>query len=450
MGNTQRRLILIIFTSQGGDKHKKLHKEQTLCVFFCIYAFFFVPLQRHLCTYMNEIIEYIITFLLYGNKEAAKQVGYTADESQWSDYRVVIVPNGHLGKEIVMPELDRCAVEHYRIDGQSASPEDEAIARYVIRTDIVYNTFFFISRAEEVLNTQRDEHGRFASKYSILGQENRLMIPTVDEYARMLMKLLDLPLPTPSFSQIYLTHDVDSIANYRHLRGAVGGIVRGQWRKVLASQKDIHNDPAFTFSWLIAQDKKVDGAECIYFVKDTDGKGYDYPQYDLGGKDFEVVAQLIDNGGAKMGWHGSYYGGDKAKRLLGDKAGLHRSHYLRCSIDRMQELADMGVKEDFTMMFPDHVGFRLQTTRAVRWINPKTMTLTNLVLHPLTVMDCTLSNANYMNLSEDEAYFECQRLFEKVHQNSGEIVLLWHNTIITDDGYHRSLYPKLLSLLKCE
>ena len=396
---------------------------------------------------MNEIIDYIITFLLYGNTVAAKWVGYTANESEWENYRVVIVPNGHLGKDIVMPELDRCAVERYAVVGRSDSPEDEAITRYVIRTDIVYNTFFFISRAEELINTQRDEHGRFLAKYSILGQNNRLMIPTVDEYARMLMKLLDLPLPTPSFSQIYLTHDVDSIAQYRHLRGALGGVVRGQWREVLASQKDIHNDPAFTFSWLIAQDKQVEKAECIYFVKNTKGQGYDYPQYQLEGKDFSTVKQLIENSGAKIGWHGSYYG-DEAMRRLGDKASeLHRSHYLRCSIDRMQELADIGVTNDFTMMFPDHVGFRLQTTRSVRWINPKTMTLTNLVLHPLTIMDCTLSNTNDMNLNEDEAYFECQRLFEKVYQNGGEIVVLWHNTNPTGNAYHRSLYPKLLEML---
>ena len=389
---------------------------------------------------MKEIIDYIIRFLLYGNAEAAKQVGYTANEEEWQNYRVVIVPNGHLGKEIVMPDFSEAKGERLEAKGTEQPT-------WIIRTDIVYNTFFFISRAEELINTQRDEHGRFLAKYSILGKNNRLMIPTVDEYARMLMKLLDLPLPTPSFSQIYLTHDIDTVAHYRHWRGAIGGILRGQWRKVIASLKDIHNDPAFTFSWLIAQDKKVEGAECIYFVKDTMGKGYDYPQYKLDGKDFETAEMLIENSGAKIGWHGSYYGGDKANRLLGDKAGLHRSHYLRCSIDQMQRLAEVGVTDDFTMMFPDQVGFRLQTTRAVRWINPKTMTLTDLVLHPLTVMDCTLSNSNYMNLSEDEAYFECQRLFDKVHQNAGEVVILWHNTIIADNGYHRSLYPKLLNLL---
>ena len=389
---------------------------------------------------MKEIVDYIIQFLLYGNVEAAKQVGYTADEAEWQNYRVVIVPNGQLGKEIVMPEFSEAKGERLEAKGTEHQT-------WIIRTDIVYNTFFFISRAEELINTQRDEHGRFLAKYSILGQNNRLMIPTVDEYARMLMKLLDLPLPTPSFSQIYLTHDVDTIAHYRHLRGAIGGIVRGGWRKVIASLRDIHNDPAFTFSWLIAQDKKVEGAERIYFVKDTMGKGYDYPQYKLDGKDFETAEQLIENSGAKIGWHGSYYGGDKANRQLGNKAELHRSHYLRCSIDQMQRLAEVGVTDDFTMMFPDQVGFRLQTTRPVRWINPKTMQLTDLVLHPLTVMDCTLSNTNYMHLNEDEAYFECQRLFEKIHQNAGEVVLLWHNTTPAGNTYHRSLYPKLLEVI---
>ena len=396
---------------------------------------------------MKEIIQYIITFLLYGNDEASKQVGYTADEAAWEQYRVVILPNGHLGKEIVMPDLNDIKIEQLKLEG------DKQI--WVIRTDIIYNTFFFISRAEELINQQRDEHGRFLAKYSILGQNNRLMIPTVDEYARILMKLLDLPMPTPSFSNIYLTHDIDTIEQYRHWRGALGGILRGKWRDVVAALRDIHHDPAFTFSWLISQDKEVPDAQAIYFVKDTQGKGYDYPQYKLNGKDFETVEDLIKNRGAMLGLHSSYYGIDNTymqvlthiSNLNNPKGVCHRSHYLRCSIDNMQSLANFGTINDFTMAFPDQIGFRLQTTRPVRWINPKTMQLTDLVLHPMTVMDCTLSNLQYMHLDEDEAYFECQRLFDKVHQNAGEIVLLWHNTSVGKEGYHRSLYPKLLNIL---
>ena len=391
---------------------------------------------------MQNVIQYITTFLLYGDYEATKLVGYTADEKEWHNYRILIVPNGHLGKDIVLPDFSNPVVDIL----PTTDEDSKTKPTYIIRTDLIYNTFFFVSRAEELINNQRDEHGRFLAKHSILGQNNRLMIPIVDEYARLLMKLLELPLPTPSFSHIYLTHDVDTIAHYRHLRGMVGGILRGQWRKVFASLRDIHNDPAFTFPWLISQDKRVKGAESIYFIKDTEGKGYDYPQYNLNGNDFAIVKQLTENSGAKIGLHSSYYGITQNLKFKIQNL-LHRSHYLRCSIDCMQALAAMDVTDDFTMMFPDQIGFRLQTTRPVRWINPLTMQLTHLTLHPLTVMDCTLSNANYMHLNEDEAYFECQRLFEKVHQNSGEIVLLWHNSTPENNPYHRTLYPKLLNLI---
>ena len=389
---------------------------------------------------MQEVIEYIIQFLLYGDEQGAKQVGYTADESLWSNYRVVVLPNGHMGKQIVRPsEADL----ELRIEKHGNT--------HVVYTDVIYNTFFYISRAEELLVSERDEHGRFLARHSMLGHKNRLMIPLIDEYARAMLKLLDLPLPEPGFSHIYLTHDVDTIAHYRHLRGALGGVLRGSIKQVLAARRDIHHDPAYTFSWLIAQDKKVEDAQSIYFVKDTPGRGHDYPQYDLQGADFVGLKRQLQDSGAQLGWHSSCYALDNSPhRLLAlspDGLTLHRSHYLCCSIEKMQQLVDMGVKHDFTMMFADQAGFRLQTTRPVRWINPMTWQLTDLTLHPLTVMDCTLSHAHYMGLTEDEAYFECQRLFDKVHQNAGEVVLLWHNTIINNQTYHKSLYPKVLDLL---
>ena len=49
----------------------------------------------------QEILHYLKTFLTYGDEKAAKQIGYTTDKTLWQNYRVVIVPNGHLGKDIV-------------------------------------------------------------------------------------------------------------------------------------------------------------------------------------------------------------------------------------------------------------------------------------------------------------------------------------------------------------
>jgi len=380
---------------------------------------------------LNDIIEYIITWLCYGDEEAAKRVAYTADEKALEDHDVIIVPNGYLGNHIALPDMGRVVVEQ--------PAKDKAI----IRTDIVYNTFFFTSRAEETFNTQRDAHDRFLAEYSILGQNNRLQIPSLDEHARLLLKLLNLPVPSPGFGHIYLTHDIDAIARYRSLRGALGGIKRGEAKAVLASLHDIHNDPIYTFPWMMEQDARVPNAEVIYFVKRTSGKGYDYPQYPLCGRDWKQLKHMLRHNNVYLGVHGSYYL-DIPKIQY---SRMFRTHYLRGSISHLKRLAAAGYTDDFTMAFADQAGFRLQTSRAVRWINPYTYKLTDLTLHPLIVMDNTLSQENYMDLTEDEAYFLCEQLIAKVKMHHGDLCLLWHNSIFTDETYHRSLYPKLLALL---
>ena len=380
---------------------------------------------------MKDIIDYIITWLCYGDEEAAQRVAYTADEKALEDHDVLIVPNGHLGVDIIAPELKKPEVE--------IPSKNKAI----IRTDIVYSVFFFTSRAEELINEKRDEHGRFAARFSMLSQKSRLQIPRLDEYARLLLKQLNVPLPESGFGHIYLTHDIDAISQYRSLRGALGGIRRGETQQVLASIRDIHNDPLYTFPWLLEQDARIRNAEPIYFVKRTKGKGYDYPQYCLRGRDFRSLKHMLRHNNVYVGVHGSYYGDIPVVQY----SRMFRAHYLRCSIDRMQALADAGYTDDFTMGFADSAGFRLQTSRAVRWINPKTMQLTNLTLHPLIIMDNTLSQANYMNLTEDEAYFLCERLIEKVKMHHGDLCLLWHNSNINDSTYHRSLYEKVISCI---
>ena len=392
---------------------------------------------------MEEIINYIKTWLLYGNADAAQKIGYTADEREWPKYKLVIVPNGHLGKDIVLPDLSAPLLESW-------SPDDTPDSMtYVIRTDLIYNAFFFISRAEELINDKRDEHGRFLAAYSILGKRNRLMMPVLDEYARLLIKAMGLELPHAGFAHIYLTHDIDTIAHYRHLRGALGGIWRGEWRQVLASWRDIHNDPAYTFPWLIEQDRKVPLAESIFFVKHSYGKGYDYPQYNHHSPDAHRLRKFLEWNRVTIGWHSSYYGPGSIERRTSrtNELAIHRSHYLNCPIATMRQLISLGVTDDFTMGFADRAGFRLQTTRSVLWIDPEKMQLTELVLHPLIAMDVTLSNKNYMDLTEDEASYLCQQLIDKVRMHNGDLCLLWHNSNLGTDTYLRSLYQQLTTEL---
>ena len=396
---------------------------------------------------MGDIIRYLIEFLLYGNKDAIQWVGYTAEEKNWHQYKVVIIPCGALGNRLVMPDLSSPQVETHTWDH-----EGQHGTTYLIRTDLIYNAFFFISRAEEILCSERDEHDRFLARHSVLGTDNRLQIPLIDEYGHLLLKLLQLPTPAQQLSAVYLTHDIDTLARYRHLRGALGGLRRGEGKQVWKALQNIYDDPEYTFPWLIKQDAFLRDTSFpvyqLYFAKDTFGSGFDYPQYNLDGYDFQYLAHRLNKSGAQIGWHSSYYRHLPRHNNPAINYSLHRSHYLRCSIDFMEQISHQGVMQDFSMGFADQAGFRLQTTRPVRWINPYTYELTSLVLHPLTAMDVTFSAPHYMGLDEDEAYFLCQRLIDKTRQVGGEVVLLWHNSNVQRNSYHRRLYPTLLDYLK--
>ena len=76
------------------------------------------------------------------------------------------------------------------------------------------------------------------------------------------------------------------------------------------------------------------------------------------------------------------------------------------------------------------------------------MRLTNLILHPLAIMDCTLTNECYMNIqNEEEAFYMCQQVMDKVRKHGGELVLLWHNSNITEDTYLKTLYADIIDYL---
>ncbi len=103
----------------------------------------------------------------------------------------------------------------------------------------------------------------------------------------------------------------------------------------------------------------------------------------------------------------------------------------------------------FTMGYADTVGFRLGTSRCVRWIDPRSRCVTNLRLHPLVAMDCSLSNSYYMNLTEEEATNTLLTLLAQIKKHHGEVVLLWHNTVFSpvEGGYHPSLYQTIIEEL---
>ena len=426
---------------------------------------------------MESAIKYIIDFLLKGNSHLASRVGYTNNRSLFANYSVVILPSGFFDAETYGTQASEPQLPLKEFNGTPILFGTEEIKRQastiVIHADLVASAFFLLSRYEEFIHPDdnRDAHGRYVGRKSLPYRANFISRPIVDEYADILLKCLseagcDVKFPPASYRKIYLTHDIDFLTNYRHLRGFAGGIKRNLLSpkglcRIAQSVFSLENDPAFTFRWILEQDSKVTDAQQVYFVKSAVSQAAaDYPGYNLNGKDFKKLSQLLKKNNCKLGLHTSYNSANHLKYIKMEKTKLEQSlemtvtanrwHFLRTTQPSdYKELLSAGITDDFTMGYADIAGFRLGTSRAVQWINPENIEVTNLTQHPLTAMDCTFSNQEYMNLTESEAEEKMVSLLNQTKKHNGDVVLLWHNTVFSelDGGYHKSLYTNIIKEL---
>jgi hypothetical protein len=206
----------------------------------------------------------------------------------------------------------------------------------------------------------------------------------------------------------------------------------------------------------------IDRCELVTFIKVGGGsRKEDKPFITHHIQDFQALITLCKKKNITFALHTSYEAGVDPTRIKEEKKHLervskrkivyNRNHFLNSrEPEDMIDLIDAGITDDFTMGYADVAGFRIGTCRPVRWINPKTKELTSLMLHPLAMMDVTLSDKRYMNLSAHDAYEYCIRLINMVESWNGELVLLWHNTSVEDNPrlYHRKLYQDIISYLK--
>ncbi|MEI6753004.1 MAG: polysaccharide deacetylase family protein [Paludibacter sp.] len=435
---------------------------------------------------MTEIIEYIIGFLLGDSvpPKLAAKVGYTSNPKEYRKYKLVIKPSDFFNEDIYgtadsLPQLPLHIWEESPILFGTSEAEEVGKTR-IIHADLVASTYFLISRYEEMVrHDERDVHGRFTGKESLPYRAGFIDSPLVDEYGKILRNQLrqiglDISEPNPAIRKMYLTHDVDQLSHFRSLRGFMGGLLRGirrpkEGNKAIKSYfGGLKNDPWYTSPWLFKLDNSLrqkvgnDRCEPIVFLKIGGGTHKeDRPFITHHVQDFQALVKLCKRKNITFGLHSSYEAGIHPEKIADEKKHLeritrrkttyNRHHYLDSrEPEDMLALINVGITDDFTLGYADVAGFRLGTCRAVKWINPGTRELTSLTLHPLTMMDSSLSDKRYMNLNAHEAYEYCIRLINMVESWSGELVLLWHNTSVeeTPQSYHRKLYQDLITYLK--
>lgn len=198
-------------------------------------------------------------------------------------------------------------------------------------------------------------------------------------------------------------------------------------------------------------------APLSFFFKSGGRSVYDKPKYMLHSPAIQSLLKLCRDKQVSFGLHSSYDAGQKPELITAEREALiqavgqpvvyNRHHYLATrEPEDFDWLEKAGITDDFTMGYADVVGFRLATCHPVQWINPLTRRISSLVLHPLTIMDVTLSEAKYMGLDYECAVAQCRELIRQTVRMNGELVLLWHNNTVSTlfpTPWFRQLYETL-------
>lgn len=435
---------------------------------------------------MEAVITYLKKFLIGGGRagELSSLVGYTSDINKFGRYKVVIIPSPFFredvyGKAASLPTLPLEEIEGVPLLFGSSKTEWYGDT-WVVHADIVASAFFLLSRYEEIRKREiRDVHGRFPGKESLPYKAGFIHRPIVDEYGKLLRRWLrqtrvDIAEAEPRVEKIWITHDVDAPFFCRTFRHLIRETFKGEgfgkaWKRYSGP---LTSDPFYTFPWLLEKGyelkSKVGSNRCesVLFIKSSGLSLYDKPHYRLYEKDVQQLISLCKKEKIRIGLHTSYEAGEKPSRIILERNELknhtredityNRHHFLSSrEPEDMDWLEKAGITDDFTMGYADITGFRLGTCRPVRWINPENKRVSPVLLHPLIVMDCTLSEPAYMNLGFEEALEHTLQLIGQVKAVNGELVLLWHNDTVAQKvrpavsvDWQRKLFETLIEELK--
>ncbi len=312
--------------------------------------------------------------------------------------------------------------------------------------DVFAASFYLVTRYEEYLPQIRDKYGRFQAEYTCMHAMGMLQKPLVNIWANALGNILTgicptLKLKKKSFKFVP-TYDIDAAWAYRH---------KGLYRTIGAYARDIiardyqevkhrndvlfhgARDPFDTYD-LQFELQNTYKLRPIYFILCGD--------YDQNDKNISVrndafrnlIKQIGDY--ADVGIHPSFSSYLDSARLqqeierlssvLNRELTKSRQHFLRMTMPRSyQKIIELDITDDYTMGFASQPGFRAGIADTYRFFDLENDVVTNLNIHPFTVMDGTLRD--YLNLNVDESYRMITSLIDEVKAVNGTFIFLCHN-----------------------
>lgn len=334
--------------------------------------------------------------------------------------------------------------------------------------DILSSSFYLVSRYEEYLPFEKDDHNRFTADQSCLTALGLLERPLVNEWALALLADLSMIHPNlnavPRQFQFLSTIDIDQAWKYRNkgLIRNIGGLLRdaikADWDEVKERLSVFLNDKEdvfFNFDWQdeIHQQYNLD---VQYFIQ-VGSRGKFDKNTDLENPDFQQLIKRLD-AGYSIGIHPSYQSNYKTElvrqehhaleNVVAHDISVSRQHFLMHEMPHTyQRLIDSGITQDHTMGYSTHLGFRAGVAAPFQFFDLTKNKSTKLTLVPFCCMDIT--PLHYMEQSQRQAVDTIQSLMKRVYDVGGMFVSLWHNESLSENGRWvgwRTVYQNMISI----
>jgi peptidoglycan/xylan/chitin deacetylase (PgdA/CDA1 family) len=356
--------------------------------------------------------------------------------------------------------------------------EDRRDAELRLPIDIFGSVFFLLSRYEEVVSEARDHRDRFAGTGSFSHRFGLLERPLANEYLEILWASLQRLWPglqrrARSYG-VDLSCDIDvpfsavgrpwkkmalSLGADLIKRRAPDLALRRLGAKLFGGRAWVQRDPNNTFDFMMRTGERH-GLKTSFFVKAGVSDPRVDEKYCLDSPPVADILREIHDRGHELGLHPSYHTYRDRPRLNAEfttllKAADHlgirqaawggRQHYLRFAVpETWRGYAEVGLSYDATLAHADQPGFRCGTCYEFPVYDLEQRCLLPLKERPLTVMEVTLFDGEYLGLAAEQAYDRITRLADICRRFDGRFSLLWHNNFLAT-GEQQRLYDAVVT-----
>ena len=360
------------------------------------------------------------------------------------------------GYKLILNDEDKIHMDYAGIDNQDLIginqsdylfsdqilPPKNAIELASPDFDLFAFVFYQLSRAEEYNHVSKDSFGRFESSEANI-KEN-FTKPIVDilllELAKSIKDKFAIELIRRERFRLIHTVDVDQIFAYKHknlkrsLGGTVSNVLKGKLDRLMDRSKTLMDgkDPYDSFE-ILKQGAK--NAESHYFILVGN---YDEIDNALEIEKPAITSKILELGKeATIGIHPSVKSNqnndllkqeiNRLESIISTSVNHSRQHFLHLKFpETYRNLLEQAIKNDYSLAYHDRPGFRAGTTNSFYWFDLGKNHTTDLLLHPLIVMDVSMKK--YQNLTSNEAKDLTKSLIDECKKVNGPFSLLWHNS----------------------